>query len=116
MIEFALVLPIFLLLVFGILDLGRIVFLKAELENAVREGVRVGQVTVPFNTTPIANKVKAQPLLQNAAVTTTCSPTGCPYGSMVTVSATLPTTFAASRFLPGTGALTLRASASGRIE
>lgn len=116
MVEFALVLPIFLLLVFGILDLGRIVFIKAELENAVREGVRVGQVTVPFNSTPVVNKVKAQPLLASATVTPTCSTSGCPYGSTLTVSATLPTSFVAANLFPGMGAPTLSASASGRIE
>lgn len=116
MVEFALVLPIFLLVVFGVLDLGRIVFMKAELENAVREGVRVGQVSVPFDTTSVVNKVKAQPLLANATVTPTCSTSGCPYGSTLTVTATLPTGFVAAKLIPGIAAPTLAASASGKIE
>jgi Flp pilus assembly protein TadG len=38
--EFALVLPILLLIVFGVLDLGRIFFATIGLTNAAREGVR----------------------------------------------------------------------------
>jgi Flp pilus assembly protein TadG len=38
--EFALVLPLLLLVVFGVLDLGRIFFVTIGLTNAAREGVR----------------------------------------------------------------------------
>lgn len=50
--EFALVLPVFLMLVFAILDMGRVVWGTVELGNAAREGARYasvhggGQVTV----------------------------------------------------------------------
>ena len=44
LVEFALVLPIFLLLLFGIVDAGRYVFLNSTLSNAAREGVRLGSV------------------------------------------------------------------------
>ena len=40
MVEFALVVPIFLLLVLGMLDLGRVVWANASLSNAAREGTR----------------------------------------------------------------------------
>jgi Flp pilus assembly protein TadG len=40
LVEFALVLPIFLLLVFGIIDLGRAVWEENELAFAAREGTR----------------------------------------------------------------------------
>jgi Flp pilus assembly protein TadG len=40
LLEFALVLPILLLVVFGVLDLGRIFFATINLTNAAREGVR----------------------------------------------------------------------------
>jgi hypothetical protein len=40
LVEFALILPIFLLLVLGFFDLGRAVFYYSSLSNAVREGTR----------------------------------------------------------------------------
>jgi hypothetical protein len=42
--EFALVLPIFLVIVFGIIDVGRFVHSANTLSNAVREAARVGAV------------------------------------------------------------------------
>lgn len=44
LVEFALVLPLFLLLIFGIIDLGRGVFAYNAIQNAAREGVRVAIV------------------------------------------------------------------------
>lgn len=44
-IEFALVLPLLLLLVFGIIEFGIILFDKAVLTNASREGARAGIVS-----------------------------------------------------------------------
>lgn len=42
--EFALVIPIFLILVFGIIDLGRYVYTASALSNGAREGARSGSV------------------------------------------------------------------------
>jgi hypothetical protein len=44
MAEFALVLPIFLLLLFGIIDGGRVVYSNNSLSQAAREGARWGSV------------------------------------------------------------------------
>ena len=44
LVEFALVLPIFLLLVFAVIDGGRYIFLSSTLSNAAREGARLGSV------------------------------------------------------------------------
>jgi Flp pilus assembly protein TadG len=114
MIEFALVLPIILLIVFGTLDIGRIVFLKAELENAVREGARLGRVTQPFSDAPVRTRIKAQPGLANATVVASC-PGGCAYGSTLTVTATLPVSIIVG-LVPALPSLTIDASASVRIE
>jgi Flp pilus assembly protein TadG len=45
--EFALVFPIFALLFFGMIDIGRYVFLANELNQVAREGARYGAVTYP---------------------------------------------------------------------
>lgn len=40
MVEFALVVPIFVVLLFGIVDFGRVIWARSSLENAAREGAR----------------------------------------------------------------------------
>lgn len=42
--EFALILPIFVIVLFAIIDFGRYVFTANSLSNAAREGARVGSV------------------------------------------------------------------------
>jgi Flp pilus assembly protein TadG len=44
MVEMALVLPIFLLVLFGLIDVGRLVFTNSMLSQAAREGARVAAV------------------------------------------------------------------------
>jgi Flp pilus assembly protein TadG len=44
MVEFALVLPIFAIMLFGIIDLGRYVYTGNALSNGAREGARSGSV------------------------------------------------------------------------
>jgi Flp pilus assembly protein TadG len=44
LVEFALILPIFLLILFVIFDLGRLAFYYSALHNAAREGARYGIV------------------------------------------------------------------------
>ena len=44
LVEFALVLPIFLLLLFGLIDIGRFVYTANALNEAAREGARFGSV------------------------------------------------------------------------
>jgi Flp pilus assembly protein TadG len=44
LVEFALVLPIFVLILFGLIDMGRYVYLNSTLSQAAREGARVAAV------------------------------------------------------------------------
>ena len=44
LVEFALVFPIFILLLFAVIDGGRYIFLSSALSNAAREGARLGSV------------------------------------------------------------------------
>ncbi|HET8777662.1 MAG TPA: TadE family protein [Candidatus Limnocylindria bacterium] len=48
LVEFALVLPIFLLMLFGIVDLGRYVYMNSTLSQAAREGARLASVEVSW--------------------------------------------------------------------
>jgi Flp pilus assembly protein TadG len=49
-VEFALVLPLFLLLVLGTIDFGYYFFVSEVVTNAAREGARAGSVIDPSNT------------------------------------------------------------------
>jgi Flp pilus assembly protein TadG len=44
LVEFALVLPIFFLLLFGLLDMGRLVYMNSTVSQAAREAARTGAV------------------------------------------------------------------------
>jgi hypothetical protein len=44
LVEFALVLPVFLLILFGVIDGGRFVYMSSTLSQAAREGARLGAV------------------------------------------------------------------------
>jgi Flp pilus assembly protein TadG len=44
LVEFALVLPLFLLLIFGLIDVGRLVYMNSTISQAVREATRVAAV------------------------------------------------------------------------
>lgn len=48
LVEFAFVLPIFLLMLFGLVDIGRFVYLNSTLSQAAREGARRGAVEASF--------------------------------------------------------------------
>lgn len=50
LLEYALVLPIFLLMVFGIIDLARAAYYYSALQNAAREGARFAIVHTPGET------------------------------------------------------------------
>jgi len=85
MVELALVLPIFFLLVFGLIDLGRAVFVYNSLAEASREGARWGSVQArAFNdTTRDTIEVYVEDLLlsvDSATVNADCTPRGLSSG------------------------------------
>jgi Flp pilus assembly protein TadG len=97
MVEFALILPIFILVTIGVIDFGRAFWYYNEIGNAVREGARVA--TYDQNITNIKNAVVSHTTigLTAADVTVTCysgftsttkSCTGLSLGDGVKVSAT----------------------------
>jgi len=57
LIEFALIMPVLLLMIMGIIDFGRMFYIYSAASNAVREAVRVGSTDpriVPVSTRPRA--------------------------------------------------------------
>ncbi len=57
LVEFALILPLLLLIIFGIIEFGRVLFIYSNLFNAAREGVRYG-ITMPRDYNGISQHVK----------------------------------------------------------
>ncbi len=82
--EFALVLPILLLLVLGIIDFGRAYSAKIKLAGAAREGVRVWATSEDFTRAEAAAR-NAAPTLESDRVTVPPA-TACTYGAPTTLS------------------------------
>lgn len=57
-VEFALVVPIFLLLVFGLIELGRMVMVQQSLTNAAREGCRKAILATTMSSSDVETAVR----------------------------------------------------------
>lgn len=119
-VEFALISPVFFLLIFGMVEYGRMVMVQQILTNAAREGARMG-VLDGATTAEVQNSVNTY--LTGASIsgaTTTVSPnppSSAAYGAPVTVTITIP--FTAVSWLPAPmylGGRTLTASSVMRRE
>jgi len=66
--EFALAIPIFLLLLFGLIDIGRLVYVNNAISQAAREGARYGAVQGRSATAVARTDVGAHTLSIMAAV------------------------------------------------
>lgn len=66
--EFAVAIPIFLLLVFGLIDLGRLVYVNNAIAQAAREGARWGAVQARSATDADRNAIEAHATGLMAAV------------------------------------------------
>ena len=115
LVEFALVVPLLLLLVIGIAELGRAWMAKNILTGAAREGVRVLAVPDPPGGVSAAT-TRANQILTSAGITTaTLSMTGVPgppaFGDVtVTVNYDFPVVIAG--FIPGLGNVTFPLSST----
>ena len=75
LVEFAVVFPVFILLLAGMVDFGLGLYANVTIINAAREGARLGVVQQPVNTTAIEDRVKAMSTgldLTQLTVTSTC--------------------------------------------
>ena len=92
MVEFAVVAPVFFVLIFGMVEYGRMVMVQQILTNASREGARVA-VLDGATTSQVTSQVTTY--LQNASIsgaTVTVNPsppTNAAYGAPVTVTVTI---------------------------
>lgn len=116
LVEFALVLPVFLLLLIGVVEFGRAWMTRNILTGASREAVRIAAVQGnSASALSRANSILSSAGISGASVN--ISDDGAPYGTCsVTVSYSFPVSVAG--FLPGLGGsnFTLSSSTSMRKE
>lgn len=84
--EFALAIPIFLLLVFGLLDIGRLVYINNAIAQGAREAARWGSVQGRSGTAAGRASIAAYARASMAAVPTPTVTVSCVDGAGTTVS------------------------------
>jgi Flp pilus assembly protein TadG len=124
MVETALLLPIMILLMVGILDLGRLYFAYITIFNAAREGARYG-VSNPTITNQIKAHTKQEVdgaivTLDDSDIAITCDGPSGPYGPCIAGNAIVVTvTYTKFQLITSTifggGNITMRATAQMEI-
>ena len=100
-VEFAIVAPVFFILVFGMIEFGRMVMVQQIITAATREGSRVGVVpsaTTSQVTTAVNNYLNGSSIKGATITVSPDPPNSATYGSSVTVTVSIP--FASVSWLP----------------
>jgi Flp pilus assembly protein TadG len=86
-VEFALILPVLLFLIGGVIDFGRLYYTQIQLANSARDGVRLAAMGTTYTSTQIQNRVvtAASPLAVATAGVTVTTCTGAGTSAVVTV-------------------------------
>ena len=113
-VEFALVLPIFIILVFGIMEFSRLWETVSVLTSAAREGARVAAVTAPDGTaaTNAAQNILTAGNITNATITVA----GPNATDEVIVTVSITYTPMTGNIIPGVGSMTLTRSTNMHWE
>ena len=94
-VEFAFVAPVFFLLVFGMIEFGRMVMVQQIITNAAREGARVAILpseTTAQVTTAVSNYLTGAGISGATTTVSPSPPSSAAYGALVTVTVTIPFT------------------------
>jgi len=114
LVEFALALPVFIVLLFGIMEFGRLWQTMNVLTSAAREGARVAAVTSP-SVTQVTNA--AQNVLSASNITNaTIAVSGPNAGNEVIVTVSLNYTPITGSIVPGVGPISLSRTTTMRWE
>lgn len=92
-VEFAMVAPVFVLLVFGMIEFGRLVMVQQVLTNASREGCRLGVLdgaTTAEVTTAVNNYLTGAQVSGATVTVSPNPPSSAVYGQSVTVTVSVP--------------------------
>lgn len=102
-VEFALILPILLILVGGVIDFGRLFYTQIQLSNAARDGVRLAAMGTAYSSSQIQSRVvtAASPLVvaTSGVTVTVCSGAGS--SAVVTVVPQTAFTWTMLGMVPG---------------
>lgn len=114
LVEFAIILPLVLLILIGVLDLGRLSFAAITVTNAAREGARYGAAN-PGATAAITARAKNEAYgsliaPEQLIVSAPTYPQGCALGNPIQVTVTYNFQFITT-YVFGGGTIPLRASA-----
>ena len=118
-VEFAVVAPVFFVLVFGMIEFGRMVMVQQIITNAAREGTRLAIVPGATTTQVVTavNTYLSGSSINGATATVSPDPSATTYGSSITVTVSVP--FTAVSWVPSPfflGATTLKAQCGMRTE
>ena len=94
LVELAILIPLLMLIAFGVLDLGRVFHASITIENAAREGARLGTFD-PFDTVGIVAATQAEAQnsgidLSSSTITVSCPDGACGSGLPVRVTIQYP--------------------------
>jgi Flp pilus assembly protein TadG len=92
-VEFAVVAPVFITLVFGMIEYGRMVMVQQMLTNASREGARVGVLdgaTTAEVTSAVTTYLTNATVSGSTVTVTPNPPSSAGYGAPVTVTVSIP--------------------------
>jgi Flp pilus assembly protein TadG len=92
-VEFAVVSPVLFLLIFGMIEYGRMVMVQQVITNAAREGARKGVLDGSTNsdvTTVVGNYLTSANISGATTTVTPTNPSNATYGGTVTVSVSVP--------------------------
>lgn len=122
-VELAIILLPLALLVFGMIEFGRYLYLKNSVTNAAREGVRKAVVTNPWDNSSngsaltIITYTKTLPSMDDTSVSVMSSPSPPSTGAEVSVTVRKPFSTGLINLLPQFKNMTsIRASATMRYE
>ena len=119
-VEFALVFIVLVGLLFGILEVSRLVFMNAEIDNAAREGARYASLSPGVTAYSLRNTVASKLTLTNVSDVTITGPTYSPVaGQRCTycrVSVTLSYQWHSFVSFLNMGPITLQSTATTLIE
>jgi Flp pilus assembly protein TadG len=113
LVEFALTLPLLILILVGVLDLGRLSFAAMTVTNAAREGARYG-ASNPGDTAGITSRAKNEAFGSTISptqltISTPTFPSGCALGNPIQVTVTYNFQFITTYVLGG-GTIPVRSS------
>lgn len=90
-VELALLLPIIIVLIFGVFEFGRAMYVRNTLNYAARMGARAAATQMPFSQSAVKDQVRNSiPVQLQGGLTIAVSPAVPVYGTAVTVSVSSP--------------------------